>query len=259
MINTTKQYLNDGLIIEYSDPSIQAFHEGYFEPITKKDILYFYYTVQIYRYNELDITGDDLILAEKELIFEERTHDFPKVDSVPGIIDYIVNEPCTLKLKDYEDNGYHQIQYYNQVDLMDYANCEYWYKIERYDTKVKQRSSNEYRDFKYYTLTIGNGFGNMGYSNKKDNGAAIYLSELKEKDLLEFKKVCEEFMESAIETYNESVKNTKLKCPHCNKYFNLCGTNIKDERNDYIYKCSHCSEIVDESEYKDFWKNILKD
>lgn len=256
MIKTTKQYINDGLIIEYSEPSIQPFHEGYFEPITTEDIMYFYYTVKIYRYKELDETGDGLILAEKELIFEERTHDFPKVADVPDYIDYIINEPCNLKITDYESDGFHKIENYNQIILNDFANCEYWYKIERYDTSVKQRNSEVYKDLKKYMLTIGKGFKNQGFSDNKDNGVAIYLDNLTEEELLKFKKVCEDFLKSAIDYTNEYILKAMLKCPYCNETFKLSGTNIKDEWDDYIYKCSKCSKIIKEDEWDEFWDNM---
>ena len=256
MINTTKKYINDGLIIEYSEPRIQPFHEGYFEPISEEDIMYFYYTIRIYAYKELDSTGDELILAKKELVFEAQAYDFPKVNYIQDCIDDIVKEPCTLKLFDYEDDGYHQVTYYNQSNLRDYANCEYWYKIERYDIKVKQRSSNEYENFKEYALTIGKGFGNAGCSSKKENGGAVYLNNLSEENLLMFRDVCKDFVKSAVDYYNEDVEKISVKCPHCNKRFNLNGTNIKDEYDDYIYKCSNCEKIVKEDDYEDFWENI---
>lgn len=256
MSEIRKRYIKDSLIIEYSNPRIQPFYEGYFEPITKDDFLHFYYDLEIMAYRELDETDGGLVLANKELVFETSTYDFPKVDEVPDYIDHIINEPCVLTLKDYRENDYHKIVKYNQVMITDFANCEYFYKIERYDTSVKKMDEDEYKNFSTYTISIGKGYNNAGQSSNKRNGMIIYLDKLTKEELLDFKMFCLDFVNSAIEEYNNIVKSTKLKCPYCNKKFNLCGTNLKNEYNDYMYKCSHCGKIIDEDEWDDFWSNL---
>lgn len=256
MNDIRKKYINDSLIIEYSNPRIQPFNEGYYEQITKKDFMHFYYDLKILRYKELDYIGDNLVLSEKELVFETSAYDFPKVDKVPMYIDKIIKEPCILTLKDCEYNNYHKIVKYNQVMMTDSFNCEYFYKIERYDTSIKKRDEEKYKTYTNYTMSIGEGYNNVCQSANKRNGVIVYIDRLTKEELLEFKNVCLDFVNSAIEEYNNIIKSTKLKCPYCSKKFNLCGTNLKDKYNDYKYKCSNCGETIDENKWSGFWDNL---
>lgn len=249
MKKITKRFYNDGLIVEYSNPRIQPFNEGYFDNITEKDIMYFYYDLNIYLYDKIDMKGN-VILAKKRTLLSTNAYDFPKVQYVPETIDYLINEPCTLVLEDYKSNEFHRVQKYNQIELRDIGE-EYFYRFERNDYYVTQDENNEpFEHTTYYSIFIGKGH------KRKEYGNMVYIDNLSKEQLLQFKKVAQDFLKSAIEEENFRITEQKLKCPNCEKIFKAQGNNIHDEYNDWIFKCPNCNTIINEEELDNFWEEI---
>ena len=77
---------SDFMVLEYSEPSIQAFQE-YLPVKDFKDIMYYYYTVKIFK--KID--------KSKEILVSERyVYDFPCIDELKWIIEHQLNNNPTI-------------------------------------------------------------------------------------------------------------------------------------------------------------------
>ena len=157
--------LGDYLYITYGDAVITPipYKKGLIDSM--EDVMYFYY---------------DIALVDKnKVVFESSAYDFPKVEKLPSCIDYIINmkEDNMFVYEDYKDGGFHRKRLYNFITLDDGFDMEYFYKIERWITYVKQSSKEEYKRFEEYILTIGKNERNReGYSNGEDFGKSYFIN-----------------------------------------------------------------------------------
>ena len=244
-----REYLNDGLIIRFKDPSIQPFGNDFEQVKTMKDVMHYYYTIEIDCLNEVDSEGD-IVLAEKKTLFKADAYDFPKVQNVPAYINYIIEEPCNLVLEDFKKDEFHRIIKYNQVKLED-MNVEYWYKFERYDYSVKQSGTDKYNNWTEYTVTIGQGNRVAGYSSRKEYGNAVYIDKMTEKDLLDFKQVVEDFILYSIDEHNSNINKVTTICPNCRERINIVKGYVKNDK----YKCYLCEKEFD-NDFDEFYDYI---
>ena len=114
---------SDFMVLEYSEPSIQAFQE-YLPVKDFKDIMYYYYTVKIFK--KID--------NSKEILVSERyVSDFPCIDELKWIIEHQLNNNPTI-------NG-QKIEYKHMVEFI-----REQYKIglkRRKELKSKIRAFNK--------------------------------------------------------------------------------------------------------------------
>lgn len=226
-----RTWKKDNLYITYGNPCITPHRENLVESM--EDVMYFYYNIKI--------------LDGKKTLFNASTHDFPKVQNLPIYIDYILDmkEEDMFVYEDYEDNGFHRKKLYNFIVLDDSFNMdiEYFYKIERTITYVKQRDSKDFKRYEEFTLTIGQNAPNKeGYSNGEDFGQSVFIKYLTREDMLNLKRTAREFCKSAIEDYNKELKEYKIKCPKCEQH-QLYLDALTDKENDYgdcFFKCCEC-------------------
>lgn len=220
------------LSITFGKPSIQSFREKIISSM--KEVMYFYYDIDI--------------LDGKKQIFHAETYDFPKVQNLPQYIDYICNieEKDMFTYENLEDNGFSRRKLYNFITLDDSFNmdCEYFYKIERMITYVKQRNEEEPKRYEEYTLTIGQCAKNKdGYSNGESYGKEIFIKYLTREDLLRLKQTAIDFCNVAIEENNKALRKYEIKCPKCGEHQLFLGALIEeDEHGHQKFKCTKCSE-----------------
>ena len=90
------------MVLEYSEPSIQAFQE-YLPVKDFKDIMYYYYTVKIFK----------KIYNSKEILVSERyVYDFPCIDELKWIIEHQLNNNPTIDGQKIEYNSFSKINNY---------------------------------------------------------------------------------------------------------------------------------------------------
>lgn len=221
------------LSIVYKNPNITPFRMDFIESI--EDVMYFYYDIEI--------------MDGKTVLFSERAHDFPKVPNLYEYIDYILElkEEDMFVYEDYKYYDFHRKKLYSFTELEDSfgMNAEYFYKIEKIITYVKQMDSKEYKRDEEYTLSIGrHAYNKEGYSNGEDFGQSVFIKYLTRDDLLNLRKVAEEFCDKAVKDYNEGLKEFKIKCPKCEKhqlYLNaLVKNKEEDDPRDCRLKCVKC-------------------
>lgn len=195
MKNNTWNFGN--LKITYSNPIITPFSDykngEYVDRTVKsiKDAMYFYYNVNIFD-------------GEKK-IFSTGTHDNPKVQELPFMIEAIIE--MNMKERGYVYNevkggGFHRKIEYAQITLKDpFGDSEYSYKFEKYHYKLKQSEDSIYKLWTDYTLTISE----MGNTNTYGN--AVVIKHIKHKDLLRLKDVAEDFCKYAVTKYNAELED----------------------------------------------------
>lgn len=227
-----RTWKRESLRITYGNPSIQAFRENIISSM--KGVMYFYYDIDIF--------------DGKKQIFHAEAYDFPKVQNLPNYIDHIVNieEKDMFTYEDYEDNGFHRKKLYNFITLDDSfdMDCEYFYKIERMVTYVKQRHEKEHKRYEDYTLTIGKCEPNKrGYDDGEPFGKQIFIKYLTKEELLKLKQTAIDFCNVAIDYYNRGMREYKIKCPHCKERQLFLGALVKeDEYGKQKFKCTKCSK-----------------
>lgn len=220
------------LKIQYSKPRIQAYKD--FKLIDSiSDAMYFYYTIRIF--------------DGKKMMFEANTYDFPKVNNLGAYIDYIldVNNEDMYLMEDIENSGFIRQKRYAQAILNDDFNIdsEYFYKIERVDTKIKQSYENEFRNYEYYELTIGKSVANKeGYDNEQPYGKSVFIKYLTRDDLIKLRETARDFCKYAVQIYNTTLKKQKIHCPHCKSVQTGLYSVISHGIDSVRFKCNHCDK-----------------
>ena len=209
----------DSMILEYSNPSIQAF-TNYSNINSINDIMYYYYTVKLYKKYE------NKKINEIELVSEKRTGDFPCIDQLESILNDVLNielnNNTSQKIK--YKNGNCEYVYITNTDGF---GCDDFYRIEK----------RKYNDNIFYNLYIGCAIDDM----IDMDSVGINIFNLKEEDIIELQKCVKEFIKYSIEEYNKELKRDKYyRIIHNSIYeYDIHGklTNIikKEDFADVIY------------------------
>ena len=138
-----KRWERGNFSIIYKKPKITPYINNLLKSMG--DVMYFYYDIEV--------------LSGNKTVFMSRTHDFPKVQILDSYIDSMLNlkEEDMFLYENYESNGFHRKTYYTFKAIEDDfdAEMEYFYKIEKTITHVKQRNESKYNRYEEYMLTIG--------------------------------------------------------------------------------------------------------
>lgn len=227
----------DGFSLEYSNPRMIAFpgREGNMKDM--KDVMYFYYTLTV-KFNG-------------EVVQVFNSYDEHKVEDVSPAIEQLINADMNKSLLVYEKKNEHneRRELYNRIVLDSYCNLEYFFIIDR--TQYQFRDAHKHKGINsleeipltirdYYSIQIGEGASNKeGYSDREDYGKIVYIKNIEEKELLELKKMTEDFVEYAINLNNEYDKNILHECEECEKKFPYLE-NRKYKNHLEIITCPHC-------------------
>lgn len=181
-----RSWSKGNITISYMNPSIIPFPER--ELINKNDIMYFYYDVEIY--------------SKEKAIFTTQVYDFPKVQNLSWYIEQILNikEDDMFVYENYEHKGFKRKVLYSFIELKDSSSLdmEYFYKIEKRITYVKQQEEAEYNRIEEYTLIIG-----QNESEEEFYGKSVFLNNLTKMDLISLMNIADEFCKIAIDDYNK--------------------------------------------------------
>lgn len=175
------------LIITYFNPSITAFDDNK-ELKSQKDIMYFYYNIEIYYKNKL--------------LLEAYTHDFPKVQNLHSVIDYLLSEDDYV-LEDARGGTYYTYYIKNKKQYYhgDHFEREYSYHFDAIKTRFLKddKHVSEYE----YTLTIDNKQVLNKYKSENEKVTTPVRIVLNKDELIRLKGIAESFMENAINHYNK--------------------------------------------------------
>lgn len=172
------------LCIVYENPQVTPFKGVSLGSM--KDVMYFYYDIKIF---------DD-----QEVIFSSRTQDSPKVQVLPQNIQCLLDmkEEDMFLREDFNQDGFHRKNFYHFVELDDEMDIDYFYKLEKSVTFVKQAYEEDYNRWEEYTLTVGQSAPSKGgYSNGENFGKSVFIKYLTRDDLVSLRDVADIFCQIA--------------------------------------------------------------
>lgn len=190
----------DNIRIVFSDPQITGYNS--FTPITKdkNGILYYYYTVEIYKYVyvEPEVEPDwneDLEKYYDWVLFHTTyTHDFPQVESLSAIIEELMNDDMSeAQIIHLRNDGILKRKMINTDDFM----YEDYYEITK---EVSSTTQTPYQPF--YSLYVG--FGVESDADLNTLGAKVQI--IYEEEMIELKNCVDAFIKYSIDSHNEDVK-----------------------------------------------------
>lgn len=151
------------MVLEYSEPSIQAFQD-YLPVKDFNDIMYYYYTVKIFKKNN----------KSKEILVSERyVYDFPCITQLKWIIEHQLNNNPTINGQKIEYESGDII--YREIFESEGFACEDFYSISK--------STDENNKNEKYSIYIGTTYDGNG--DLTSNGIRTpYINRLDLKELL---------------------------------------------------------------------------
>lgn len=225
----------DSFKLKYSNSSITSFRNRLIKNMD--EVMYFYYDIEV--------------LDGENVLFKESVYDCPKVNDLPDYIDFLIDkeESKMFVYEEYERDGFYRKKLYDFVTLED-MDVEYFYKIERIITYIKQRYDSDIKRYEEFILTIGKHAPNKkGFDNGEDFGQSVFIKYLSKEDILSLKYTAIEFCKMAIDNYNNNLKEYKIKCPKCNKHqLYLESLVSEDDSREVEFKCSSCGYQFDDNE-----------
>ena len=183
---------NDIIKLQFSEPSIQRWNE--FRPGKIKDngILYYYYKIEILKKicTNYDDDNDEFIYDWK-LVSSRNTHDFPKIQQLQSILNYIIKlNPTENGQKINYRSG--NVEYRETIHTEGFA-CDDFYEITKFtdDKGLNPR----------YHLYIGCTFDSQGDCNS----SGIRTEYVSEKDLKQLLKCVNGFIKFSIDESNKEI------------------------------------------------------
>lgn len=189
-------WIYDDVKVEFSEPSIQA-GESVVHAETTKDILYYYYTMTVYRRN-------DKKKWKKE--FVSYACDFPALLCINGMAEELLKD-------DFDGGSWQKTQIPDSDGIM-------WYKksidtagIVNEDIYRLMRTVRIDEDEKHDCFTVDVGSGNDPRFAPYTCGAAfVSFDMLKREDFMGFVNTVKDFIDKSIKAFNqEQDKNIKLE------------------------------------------------
>lgn len=191
-----KTWRKGNLRISYSNPTITPFNKE--NVADMDDAMYFYYHVHVFHH--------------KTIVFSFDAYDFPKVQDLPACIEYLMTYDMNKAylLDDVKSGDFERQIRYHQTTLDDGFgfDTEYFYKLERYDYKVKQPHDEEPNEWTEYVLTIGSmkQHRDHGGMDREDYGETLTVKRITPEELIQLKDTANRFCEEAIRIYNKEQK-----------------------------------------------------
>lgn len=180
----------NGMGIRFSDPKLTPFPSS--DEINDiSDAIYFYYTIQVF--------------DRETVLFETRTHDYPKVNEFPMCIDDVLTFDMSKALltDEYQDaDGLKRYTRIAMTSLEDWVEMEYVLRLERHSYFVRPTPTEESLTGMTYTATISD-------HTKGLLVPSYTFSNLGKEDLVRLKQTAEEFCQKALTLYEEEKKSSQ--------------------------------------------------
>lgn len=185
----TFKWESDFMVLEFSNPSMQAFSEHAFVKCDE-EIMHYYYSVKIdkktHRWDEEDNES-----TEQTLICERNTHDFPRILNLKKMIEFQLQDNTVLGGQKIEyTNG--DFRYSKALETEGFG-CDDCYEIRK---SVDSDGKNE-----RYTVYCGTTFDAQG----DRNSVGIRTPYVDRKDVEALLACVNEFVQYTIEEHNEQI------------------------------------------------------
>lgn len=179
--------------LEFSEPHIQGFND-FVKLKDEKDIMYYYYTVKIFKkiVEHADIDSDEEI-ERWERVCERSTYDFPMIFEFKEIIKYQLNDNTIIDGQ--KIYGYNK-KYKKSIFTEGFA-CDDFYEL----TKIADESGSNAS----YILYAGTTFDCQGDLNS----SGVRTPYLEEQDIRELLECVSSFIQYSIDDYNKSIVSRK--------------------------------------------------
>lgn len=194
---------SDYMILEFSNPSIQGFSD-YIQLQNENEIMYYYYTVKIFK-KIVQWDDDDNEIVKLKLVADRWTHDFPTILQLKWILNYQLNDDSRIDGQKHEyQSG--NIRYSKVMSTEGFA-CEDFYEITK--------SVNSEGEDEEYIVYCGTTFDLQGDLNS----AGIRTPYIYRKDIEELLECVSSFIQYSLECHNKEnrlwqhcyeIKNNKI-------------------------------------------------
>lgn len=181
---------SDFMILEFSNPSVQGFSD-YIQLQNEKEIMYYYYTVKIFK-KIVQWDDDDNEIVKLKLVADRRTHDFPTMLQLKWILNYQLNDDSRIDGQKIEYQSGDII--YSKTMATEGFACEDFYEI----TKSINSDGNDDR----YIAYCGTTFDLQGDLNS----SGIRTPYVCKEDIEELLKCVSSFIQYSLEAHNKEVK-----------------------------------------------------
>jgi hypothetical protein len=185
---------SDFMILEFSNPSIQGF-DDYINLTSEKGIMYYYYTVKVFKKIVVDWDDNDNEIIKWKLVGSRCTHDFPMILDLKWILDYQLNDDTRI------DGQKHEYQSgdirYSKVQTTEGFACDDFYEINK---SVDSEGKDE-----RYIVYCGTTFNCQGDLNS----AGIRTPYVDRKAIEELFKCVSSFVQYSLDKHNVENENWK--------------------------------------------------
>lgn len=197
-VNNKFLWESNFMVLEFSNPSIQGFSD-YINLTSEKEIMYYYYTVKIFK-KIIHLDDKDNEVSKCKLVSERSVSDFPTVLQLKEILD------CQLKDNTIIDGQ--KIEYssgntrYSKVMATEGFICDDFYEITK-------NVNSEGKDDRYI-FYCGTTFDSQGDLNS----SGIRTPYVYKKDIEELFECVYDFIQYSLDNHNKQISN-------CNSSFDI--------------------------------------
>ena len=186
---------SDFMVLEFSNPSIEGF-SSFTNLEDEKDIMYYYYTVKIFKKMiDWDDEDDEKEIVTWKLVSKRKVYDFPSIVDLKWILDYQLNDDTTIGGQKIEYTNGHIA--YSKVMCTEGFACDDLYEIR----KIVRIQDNLER----YVVYVGTTFDIQGDLNS----SGIRTPYVERKDIEELLNCVNSFIKYSIEEHNKGVSRCK--------------------------------------------------
>ncbi len=174
------QWGSEDCFIQFSNPAITLFENKTDKEITVDNILYYYYTLEIFKNVK---TNDENSSCKSEIhkIATAKTWDFPCITDFQHILNTITSMDLSKTDNIQTDIIQDKIRYKYQLETGDFLYEDY-YAVTK--TQIEDR--------RWYDLFVG-------CDNRSDFVQGVMFKDLFQEDILELKKCIDEFIKYSFE------------------------------------------------------------
>lgn len=180
---------SDFMVLEFSNPSIQGFSD-YTNLKSEKNIMYYYYTVKIFK-KIIEWDDKDNEIGKWRLVSKRNTSDFPSITQLKWILDHQLKDDTTIDGQRHEyTNG--DVRYSKVFSTEGFA-CDDFYEITK-------NTDDNGKDIRYIV------YAGTTYDCQGDlNSSGIRTPYVNTKDIEELLKCVSEFIQYSLDKHNECV------------------------------------------------------
>lgn len=190
-VNNKFRWESNFMVLEFSNPSIQGFSD-YTNLKDEKDIMYYYYTVKIFK-KVIEWDDNDKEIVKWKLVGKRNASDFPSILELKWMLNYQINDNTAINGQKIEyQSG--EIRYSKTVATEGFA-CDDFYEI----TKIVD-DNGEVINYVVYTGVTYDCNGDL-------NSNGIRTQYVYSKDIIELSKCVSDFIKYSLEGHNKQNEN----------------------------------------------------